>query len=379
MKIGILLPNIYASKKYRKMIFAPLPLAVSLADKLVEFGHQVFLYTAAGVKTKAKLITGDESLIPFKLSTKQIKKIGTAREKWRNFYLAKRFFELDLVQKAYLDAQSGKLDIIHSYQDYFVHFFDDLTSIPTVYTLHDPLPAKGTYEHWLLSKFRNHLFIAISNAFKKNPLKLNFIKTIYHGLNLDDFPLNLKPKNYFLFMGRLVPEKGLHTAIKTTLETKTPLKIGADFNFAVKKSNYFKKHINPYLKNRLIHEPGFVGKEKMVSLYQKAKALLFPIEWEEPFGMVLIEAMTAGTPVIAYNRGSVPEIIKDGKTGFLVDPKKGIEGFIKAAKNLLSLKDSQYQKMRANCRAHVEKHFTAQIMARNYEKVYRKVIAKSKK
>jgi len=374
MKIGILLPSIYASKKFHRMIYAPLSLAVSLANQLVDFGHQVFLYTTSDVKTKAKVIAGKNQLIP-DFKSKDFIGIRLRRSKDRAFHLIKRYFELNLIRRAIFDAKEHKLDILHSFHDleYLDHFFDGFVDVPMVYTLHDPLPDKGTYKYFLLNQFADHNYVSISNSQRKNQLKLNYIATVYHGIDLDDFLFWSKPKDYFLFMARIIKEKGLPTAIKTAIATETPLKIGSDITPKVRESNYFKQQIKPFLNNPLINRPIFFDKDKGVKAYQEAKALLFPIEWEEPFGMVMIEAMACGTPVVAFGRGSVPEIIKDGETGFVVDPKAGQEGFIKAAKKILDMPEEKYLTMRQNCRKHVEENFTSEIMAKNYEKVYSKI------
>ena len=119
---------------------------------------------------------------------------------------------------------------------------------------------------------------------------------------------------------------------------------------------------------------GPAGHDEKIIYLQNAKAFLMPIHWEEPFGLVMIEAMATGTPVIAYGRGSVPEVVKDGETGFIVPPEKGVEGLIEAVKKLYAMPEEEYARMRKNCRKHVEDNFTAYRMVSDYEKLYYSLI-----
>jgi glycosyltransferase involved in cell wall biosynthesis len=251
-----------------------------------------------------------------------------------------------------------------------IHYFERFTkSLPIVYTLHDPIPAPGSLAYVLFSKFSGHNYISISLAQQKSHyVHLHFVGNVYHGIPLSQYQFSSNASDYFLFMGRLVPEKGLHTAIKLALATNTKLSVGAEFPEPQEETEYFKKEIEPYLKNPLIQTVGMKEGQEKITLYGKAKALIFPIEWEEPFGMVMIEAMACGTPVIAYNRGSVSEIVRDGVTGFVIDPDRGVEGLVEAVGRIGQID-------RAACRRHVEEHFTVEKMVEGYERVYQKIVA----
>jgi glycosyltransferase involved in cell wall biosynthesis len=388
MNIGILLPSIYFSEKYKDMIFAPKPLAISLANGLVDHGHTVYLFASTDIKTKANLVGGENILIDQDFINQKLLHAEENRKKWGTFYLKKNLFDLDLTQKAYTYAKEGKVDIIHSYHDIFSHFFDGITNVPTVYTLHDPLPPTGTYEYWFMNKFKDHQYVSISNAYRKGTLALHYVDTVYHGIDLSEYPYIEKDSGYCLFMSRLVKEKGLHTALQVVIQLRLPLKIASDFSSNVNnsKDDYFINQIQPYLSHSTIDEVGMtVGLEK-TKLLGNARALLFPIEWEEPFGMVMIEAMATGTPVIAFARGSVPEIVNDGETGFIINSseedkrgdfvikKTGYEGFLEAVQRIYSMSVEEYGVMRRNCRTHVEKNFTVENMVTGYEAVYEKVI-----
>jgi glycosyltransferase involved in cell wall biosynthesis len=385
MKIGILVPSIYMSPtNFADMIFAVRDLAISLADGLVRRGHDVYLFTAPDIKTKANLVGGSAGLIGDEYVLEKMREIGGPRFIWSSYYGRKNIYEADLTAKCFQMVKEGKLDVVHSYHDQLAHFFEEATGAATVYTLHDPLPIKPhDLTYWLYKKYHGHNFVSISDAFRRHDsLKLNFVDTVYHGLDFRSMPYRQAPSDYLLFMGRMVPEKGLHLAIAAALATKISLEIGTHFPNEHEKNPYFDTEINPHLSNPLIIEPGMVTSHKKMALYGGAKALLFPIVWEEPFGMVLVEAMACGTPVIAYNRGSVAEIVEDGVTGFIVDSddtdrpgkgtwkikKQGVAGLVEAIKRIGEID-------RPACRKHVEEKFTIEKMVEGYEKIYQKILS----
>ncbi len=369
--------------KYKDMIFAPRELSVLLADGLVEKGHEVFFFTAPGTKTKAAVIEGDDKLIRESYIEEKIRGQNSERFKWASFYNLKRNYELDLTEKCYKMALKGNLDIVHSYHDTLAHFFDELTNFPTVYTLHDPLPTvQRSLAYWLFSKYQNHNYISISNAFRKHShLQLGFIDTVYHGLNHKLYQFSDKPGSYLAFAGRMVKEKGLDEAIAVSEKTKIALKVATSTMLENQNTFYYNERIKPILDSSLISFVGFMNPQLKSEFFKNAQCLLFPIKWEEPFGMVMIEAMACGTPVVAYNRGSVSEIVRDGKTGFIVNDegyqgldswiikKQGIQGLIEAVQRIGEID-------RAACRKHIEENFTIEKMVKGYEEAYKKILNK---
>lgn len=387
MRIGILAPSIYMSTtKYADMIFAPRELAVFLANGLVKRGHEVYLFTSPDIKTNATIVPGDEKLIKDSYVEEKMSNQASERFKWASFYNLKRNYEIDLTQRCYNMALKGKLDIIHSYHDTLAHFFDELTGFPTVYTLHDPLPQnKNSLYYWLLEKYSRQNYVSISDSFRKHPsLSLNFTQTVYHGIDLDNYKPSLNKGAYIAFMGRMAPEKGLESAIAVAKNVKISLKIATSKTTANENTPYYRDVIAPVINNSLISFTGFLTKEAKCEFLSNAAGFIFPITWEEPFGMVMIEAMACGVPVIAYNRGSVSEIVRDGLTGFIIDPdnddrpgkgtwvikKKGIEGLIEAVKRIGEID-------RKNCQKQVEEKFTIEKMVKGYEEVYKKILATS--
>lgn len=310
-------------------------------------------------------------------------------EEARRHFIEEEFtkhrYEYATTIEAFSFMRKGLIDIIHVYMDsslFFAHYLEDLLSnVPVLYTLHDPLPPKNTFEFEEFTRFAKHNYVSISNMFRQNELPIHFIETIYHGIYVEDYPFNATPGDGYLFLGRLVPEKGLHNAIKAAIAADVKLTVSVNLPGFKEVNPYYENTLKDALRSPLCNVLPVVDKARRIELYRSAKALLFPIEWEEPFGVVLIEAMACGTPVIAYNRGSVPEIIKDGITGYIIDPddadrpgigshvvkKQGVEG-IREAMGLISKID------RSVCRRHIEEHFSRDIMVGNYEKCYTEIL-----
>jgi len=255
-----------------------------------------------------------------------------------------------------------------------------------VSTLHSPL---SQIKIDILSHFkRSQYFVSISNAQRKPLPDLQYIQTIYHGVDTLSLRFNENPKHDdILFTGRIVPEKGIVMGI--ALAQKLNLKINV-FGSANEKSNFWKREVKFQINNPLVNYRGYVPEDEVIDNYQNAKVYLFPIQWEEAFGLVMIESMACGTPVVAFARGSVPEIVVDGVTGFIVNPsdddirgdwiikKTGMEGLCRAVERIYNLSKDDYRKMRQACRKHVEEHFTVEKMVDNYEKVYREIIDASR-
>ncbi len=388
MRIGILLPSIFTANQYLKgRIFAPLYPALDLANNLVDRGHEVFFYCSKDVKTKAQIIGGDEELIKKTPFYYLFRNREALEQKYSAIEIMKRDFEYDLTLKAYDDAINKKsLDIIHSYHDFGAHYFDELTKFPTAYTLHDPMPkTKDTVEYFRLSKFKHHNYVSISNFQRNGIMKINFVATVYHGLKLENFEFDNDPENQLIYFGRVLEDKGTDTAVEVALKMGIPLHIATSTIRANRNEDFYEKKITPFIDGKKVILAGFMDGKNRSDFIKKGKAFIFPLRWDEPFGLTMIEAMACGTPVIAYNRGSVPEIVRDGLTGFIVDPddedrpgkggwvikKQGIEGLVEAVKRIGEID-------RKACRKHVEENFTVEKMTDGYEKVYTEIISREK-
>ncbi len=266
--------------------------------------------------------------------------------------------------------------------------------IPVLVTMHGTLDEPYVKKYYsLFSNQTNIHFVSISNAQRKPYPQLNYIKTIYHGVDVKKgFNFNPVGDNYLIWTGRAVPEKGLDVALQVIKRTQKKAKI-----FPIIKKEYIEWLHEIIIKRRniinqivSIYTDFDIHRSDLNIQYQTSKLFLFPILWEEPFGLTLIEAMATGTPAVAFARGSVPEIIKDGETGFLVNPssddirgnwvikKTGIEGLCEAVERIYSMPEDQYRSMRKACRNHVEKNFCVERMVDDYVEVYKQLVYKPK-
>jgi glycosyltransferase involved in cell wall biosynthesis len=390
MRIGILLPSVYTSQNYGEgMIFAPLGAAIDLANGLVKNGHQVFFYSSSDVLTTAKIVPGNSVLLNKTLVYEKVKIKDDALKPSKMLNIIKRDFENELTMRAYKDAAEGKLDIIHSYHDFSAHYLNEVTNFPTVYTLHDTLPQKeNSIEYERLKLFSHHKYVSISLNQRKSILQLQFIANIYHGLDLDKYPFSEKGEGQLVSLGRLIPEKGVGIAIQTALSCGIRLSIASSTVAVNRDEDYMKEQIEPYVNGETILLQGFLNQPQKAAFLATGKALIFPMQWEEPFGLTMIEAMACGTPVIAYARGSAPELIRDGVTGFLVNSseedirgeyvvkKTGVAGLKEAVERMNSMSEEEYTQMRVASRKHVEDNFTVEKMVENYEALYKSILEK---
>ncbi len=384
MKIGILSPSIYMyQKKYRNRIYAPGKLAVALADSLVNAGEDVIFFTAQDVETLAHVVHIDDELLDENLYLDSQQDLPVNAREIVSLYERKKYFELSVTSLAYEYASQGKVDILHVYNSLgnLAHYFVKRSTVPTVFTIHNPVPAKDTLEHWRYNKFKDQSFLSISDfqkkAFEKEFPGIHLVKTIYHGVEIEQYTQDVTHE-YYAFIGRATPEKGLDIAINACINTQTQLQIATWFNDVVKQGQYYREKLLPNLTASGIGSVGTLDSDSKKIFLSKAKALILPIQWNEPFGMVMIEAFERGTPVIAYNRGSVSEIVTSGKTGFIVDPSEQEAGISHAIGQLERLTDVEYLQMRLNCRKEAEIRFNIRMMAQNHIKVYRNLLEETK-
>jgi glycosyltransferase involved in cell wall biosynthesis len=236
--------------------------------------------------------------------------------------------------------------------------------VPYVTTLHGRLDIPNLVN--LYKEFDDVPLVSISN-YQRVPLSwVNWKATIYHGLPENLYEFHPNPGKYLAFIGRISPEKRADLAIKIALNSGMPLRIAAKVDNADKE--YFDEIIKPLLKQSHVEFIGEIGEKEKNDFLGNAYALLFPIDWPEPFGLVMIEAMACGTPVIARLKGSVPEVMSEGETGFIIQT---VEQAVHAVKELSKIN-------RRRCRDVFERRFTARIMAENYVKLYERLIVEKK-
>jgi glycosyltransferase involved in cell wall biosynthesis len=260
---------------------------------------------------------------------------------------------------------ADEFDIVHSHIDYFTLPITPLIETPIVTTLHGRLDLPDLPA--IYTEYPDALLISISNHQRLPLANVQWLATVHNGIELEDFTLRPRQGNYLAFLGRIAPEKGLEWAIEVAKQTGMKLLIAAKVDKVDRQ--YYEESIKPILNQPFVEYIGEVDQKEKDGFLGNAYAVLFPIDWPEPFGLVMIEAMATGTPVIARPRGSVPEVLLDGKTGFVRD---SIEAMVKAVYDCERLN-------RLDCREHVERFFSAQAMADGYEKAYALALESSKR
>ncbi len=257
--------------------------------------------------------------------------------------------------------RADDFDLIHNHFDFLPLTYLGATETPTLTTIH------GFSSPRILPVFEKYngkaFYVSISNS-DRSP-KLDYIATVYHGIDLKPFTFRGKPEDYLLFFGRIHPDKGAVEAIEIAKAVDRPLiMVGI-----IHDEDYFKSDVEPHIDGDKIRYVGNVGPEERDKLLGGAIALLHPIYFEEPFGLSVIEAGACGTPVIAFNKGSMPELIRDGENGFLV---YDVNGAVEALGRIDTVD-------RRRCREWVEQNFTQEIMTDNYLKVYETILEKTER
>jgi len=319
-------------------------LVVSLiTEELVKRGHKVTLFSTGDSKTSANLVP----IWPKSL--------------WRA-NLATPHAVYSLLFNELLKRQD-EFDIIHDHCEFYSAPFSKFLKVPVVSTIHHPVFEEMII---LFKKFPNINYVAISKSQRKTAPGINFVKTIYNGIPVERYTFEEKPKDYLLWLSKITPEKGISEAIEVAEQTGEKLIIAGIIPKA--QQDYFDYRIRPRIDGKQIQFVGAANFERKVELFKDAKALLYPIKRTEPFGLVVVESMACGTPVIAYNEGSMPELIKDGKTGFLVKNK---EEMVKAVSKIGSIN-------RRVCRKYVKRKFCLEKMVNKYEALYYKILKDKK-
>ena len=258
-------------------------------------------------------------------------------------------------------SQAEEFDLIHFHIDYLHFSLSRHTQVPCITTQHGRLDIPDLVA--LYQQFRDIPLVSISDAQRKPLAWANWLGTVHHGMPEKSLRFR-KGGEYLAFLGRVSPEKGLLEAIQIAIKSGKKLKIAAKVDRA--DQDFFEVEIKPLLKHPLVEFLGEIGHTEKEAFLGEAAALLFPINWPEPFGLVMIEAMACGTPVIALPRGSVPEIIQDGINGFLV---KTVEEAVRAVRNIDQID-------RLDCRRHFEDNFTDGHMAAKYLEIYQQLIGR---
>lgn len=316
----------------------------TLTEHLVANGHEVTLFGSGDSKTTARLIPTSPASTremdlenPYNLNEWMIRAIGMAYSMHEEF------------------------DIIHDHTGFLMLSLPtaQISPTPTLYTFHGPFTMAHKKTFQLLTR---PYINTISEAQLRNRNGLNFTQTIHNGLDMEHYPYGAKDDGYLLFVGRLDEEKGPHLAIKAARTLRKPLILAGKLDQMNKE--YFSRHIEPHLNKNNIKWVGEVDEKKRNKLMAKAICMLHPIGFREPFGLTLIEAMACGCPVIAFDKGSIPEIILNGQTGFVVSD---LEEMIEMIDNIDTIS-------RQACRSHALTTFSGETMAQQYVQLYERIL-----
>ena len=323
----------------------------NLVEGLVKKGHDVTLFASGDSKAPKRC-----KFVP--VHPTSLKKDGIS---WQD-----HTYELLTLNQVFRRAK--EFDIIHSHIDLWEVYFPSLVKTVCLHTIHNPLYSsiKKDSRLFIFEKFKKNNYVAISKSQKKlSRIKLNFAGVIYNGIRIKEFDFNPFPKDHFIWSARINKHKGIENVIE--IAEKTGIKLHLAGRLDEGQRDYFKEKIKPRLNDKIKYI-GEYSREEKSKFFGEARALIYPIEWEEPFGLNMAEAQACGTPVIAYNKGSVPEVVKNGKTGFVVN---NIKEAIKAVKKIDQID-------RRDCRKWVEGKFTSEKMVNGYEKLYYKLLDKKK-
>jgi glycosyltransferase involved in cell wall biosynthesis len=313
-----------------------------ITEELVRRGHEVTLFAAGDSVTRAKLVPGCRQAL--RLLGKP--ELGAS-------------LQLAMLAEVFESARDS-FDIVHSHIDYWSFPFASLARVPAVSTMHGRLDIPDL--HPVYEKFTDAALVSISDSQRAPLAAMNWVATVPHGLPRNLLRFSERRGDYLAFIGRISPEKGIDRAIEVAHKSGVPLKIAAKVD-AVDRE-YFTEVIKPHIKPPMVEYIGEINDEQKSEFLGGALALLFTIDWPEPFGLAMIEALACGTPVIARPCGAVPEVIRPGITGFLAHE---VDDLVAAVEKIDSIPREQ-------CRREFEERFTSEVMVAKYERVYDRLI-----
>ena len=313
-----------------------------LTEELVHQGHEVTLFASGDSRTRARLIPVCERALRLDMRCQD--------------RLAHHMLMLEQVAR-----QASHFDVIHFHVDYLHFLLSRRSAVPQLTTLHGRLDIPELQP--LYAEFSDMPVVSISDAQRAPLPDAAWLGTVNHGLPLELYRPSSVVHHYLAFLGRISPEKGLDRAIEIARRCRIELRIAAKVDSVDR--DYFQSEIEPLLRGPYVRYVGEIGDAEKAAFLAGAHALLFPIDWPEPFGLVMIESMACGTPVVAFPGGSVAEIVEPGVTGFVVEDVQSAVEAVAAATRL----------DRSLCRARFEERFSAPRMARDYVELYEHVIA----
>ncbi len=399
MRIALVVPHIFFNQEILpNVIFSPGELAISLAKNLAKLGHEITVFSPGlvekylvedGDSTKIKNHTADLSLFEKELAFRGDSYLDLLKKHPLTFITLSRQVQSELISRAFSMANQNKFDVVHIWcnEEEQALVMSDFCKKPVIFNHHEPFNFLTRYRA-IFPKYPHLNWISFSMAQRKTfqaEKKINWVGNVYHGLEPALYQLSNEKREHLLYFGRIIQPKGVHYAISVAKKMGIKLKIAGKHYAGHSKDKYWQEFIQPEIDGQQIEYVGFIkDQHEKQRIMSKAKALLMPSTWQEPFGLVMIEALACGTPVIGFNQGAVPEVIKNGLSGYVVEyqaetneEQKQTWTQIKKNKNYLQNVDllaKAVDKIKEiqpkNCRAEFEKKFTAQKMAKSYESIY---------
>lgn len=363
MRIAMMVRAFLETPILSNIAYSPATIAKSIAEGLQKQGHSITFFGLEGTKLDVEAVV-TSSIHPVAKNQAELDEFVGTTDLFADYRPA--LYDTHVAREMLQRAAKGEFDCV-----VFHHFESVLPlaslfpTVPIVHVLHDFINDQRREAIELHSSPNQH-FISISDSQRIDAPDLNYAATVYNGIDTDIFVPDGEPEDYLMISGRVTPDKGVKEAVQMALQSGRRLLISGSLTKA--DTWYFDEHVKPFLNNKVLFL-GMLGREQLVKYYQKAAGLLFPIQWQEPFGLSMVEAGACGTPVIAFNRGSVPEIIKDKQTGFIVNNSAEM---IMAIEKLPSIK-------RKDCRDHVVKNFSIDTMVANYNTALENIVGKKGK
>lgn len=375
MKIGLVVPHIFIDKDILPhVIFSPGELALNLAAGLEKLGAEVTLFTPGPAETTVRNITADMSLFEQELAGRDYGYIELLKKHPLTFVSLARQVQAEIIAKAYAMANNDELDIVHIYtnEEDIALPFAQFCKKPVVFTHHDPFQLLIKYKN-VFPKYKHLNWISMSYAQRTDmPPDTNWVANIYHGIDENRFAPSYNPKgDYVAYLGRIIEAKGVHLAIAAAKKAGVMLKIAGKHYAGHGKDTYWREQIEPQLGGTIEYVGHLKTDAEKQEFLGNARALLVPSIFNEPFGMVAIEALACATPVIGLRSGAIPEIIKNNQTGHIVE-KSDDENVTVAA--IAEAINNISQTNRQTCRTDFEARFTLTRMCQETLSLYHSII-----
>lgn len=360
MKLAMMVRAFLETPVPGNIAYSPAIIAKSIAEGLQQKGHSVTFFGPEGTQLDVDAVETC-GLHPVAKDQAELDDFVCTPELFSDYRPA--LYDAHMVKTMMQRADKGEFDAV-----LFHHFESAMPiatlfpNVPVVYIMHDFIDENRKQLIELHSTPNQH-FISISDSQRRDAPDINYAATVYNGIDTDMFTTDDKPEDYLMVSGRITPDKGVKEAIQIAMQSDRRLLISG----SVTKADqwYFDEHVKPFLSNRILFL-GMLEREQLVKYYQNAAGFLAPIQWQEPFGLTIVEAGACGTPVVAFNRGAIPETIDDGKTGYIVN---------NSAEMILAIEKLDKIK-RKDCRDHIVKNYSLDAMITGYESALQDIISK---